>query len=360
MKTSVSKIDKKFILDLLKKFSDKHTLDKSYPKNYRYRYINNNYVVSVNYNRLTKRAFRIGEELVSDFPDSIDLKITNKCSNSCPYCHESSVADGKSFDIDKTEQILSQLPKVPLEIAIGGGNVLEIPEKLEEFLLWCYDRDLKTRLTINIQDINRLYEIGYEYPPTTLERILCIPDAIGVSINSLETNSLKIKEYDSVSYFFGRSDLDYKILGELSNTFTAVYHVIAGVFPYNDLEKLVGESNFPVLILGYKQWGRAINDPLPADIEKFEREVKKLLFRSRSNSTLHKSTICFDNLALEQLHILDSLSPKEIDTYYMGNEGSCSMYIDAVEGKFARTSRDSNRVDWDSINLIDFFKSLRQ
>ena len=44
----------------------------------------------------------------------------------------------------------------------------------------------------------------------------------------------------------------------------------------------------------------------------------------------------------------------------MGNEGSCSMYIDAVEGKFARTSRDSNRVDWDSINLIDFFKSLRQ
>lgn len=358
MKTDLSKIDKEFIFNLLEKFSDKRKLDKAYPKNHMYRYINNNYVVSVIYDKLTKRAFRIGEELISDFPDSIDLKITNKCSNSCPYCHENSIVNGKSFDIEKTKQILSQLPEVPIEIAIGGGNILEIPGELEEFLLWCYARGLKTRLTINIQDINKLYEIGYEHP-VTLERILYLPDAIGISINSLKTDSLKINESDTRSYFFGRSSMDYEILGELSNTFTAVYHVIAGVFPYNDLEKLVEESNFPILILGYKQWGRAINDPLPNDLEKFEKEVKKLLFRHRNNSA-RSSVICFDNLALEQLHILDSLSPKEIDTYFLGREGSCSMYIDAVEGKFARTSRDSNRVDWDSISLIDFFKSLRK
>ena len=64
-----------------------------------YMYLNGNYVVHWKGHVQEKRALRVGEELISEFPDSIDLKITNKCPWACPYCHESSTPNGKSFDL---------------------------------------------------------------------------------------------------------------------------------------------------------------------------------------------------------------------------------------------------------------------
>ena len=72
----------------------------------RFQYVNGNYLVYGNTFCLYKRAFRVGEDLISNFPDSIDLKVTNRCSWECPFCHESSTKDGKSFDIEKTKNIL--------------------------------------------------------------------------------------------------------------------------------------------------------------------------------------------------------------------------------------------------------------
>ena len=74
--------------------------------------------------------------------------------------------------------------------------------------------------------------------------------------------------------------------------------------------------------------------------------------------TLNPKIIAFDNLALEQLDIKSALTDSEWNTFYLGDECSHSMYIDAVEGKFARTSRSEDRVSWDSIRLLDYFKSL--
>ena len=67
-------------------------------------YLNGNYIViSPSYNNFTikKRALRINEELKADFPDSIDLKISNRCSIGCKYCHENSIPTGDIFDFDK-------------------------------------------------------------------------------------------------------------------------------------------------------------------------------------------------------------------------------------------------------------------
>ena len=350
-------IDDKFVKELLENLSRSNIYSniplRLSPKVSSYRYINNNYLVSMKYDKLTKRAFRVGEDLIGEFPDSIDLKITNKCKHGCLYCHEDSCPNGDSFDFKKTTEILSQLPNKPIEVAIGGGNVLEIPEKLAELLVWCNKKEFRTRLTINIKDINKLYEIGY-YDCSLLEKILFIPDAIGVSINSISSDCIK---YNIDPYRFGRSQLDYNILGDINSKFYTVYHIIAGVFPYNDLNTLITETNYPVLILGYKQWGRAKDKDLPPDLEKFEKEIKRIIYNFRAYG--QRKALCFDNLALEQLHIKDALSPQELEDYYMGNEGTCSMYIDAVKGEFARTSRDADRVSWDSIGLLDFFKSLR-
>ena len=70
-------------------------------------------------------------------------------------------------------------------------------------------------------------------------------------------------------------------------------------------------------------------------------------------------TIGFDNLAIEQLRIKEFLPEDEWENLYMGDEGQHSMYIDAVRGEFARTSRSEERTSWDDVGLIDFFNSLK-
>ena len=120
-------------------------------------YLNGNYVVSQNRwsSDCTKRALRYGEELISAFPDSIDLKITNKCGYGCPWCHEESVEGGKTFDLGRLKSALSGLPKdVPLEIAIGGGDVFSEPEATLELLEWI-DKETEwlPRITLNWRSI---------------------------------------------------------------------------------------------------------------------------------------------------------------------------------------------------------------
>ena len=62
-----------------------------------------------------------------EFPNSMDVKITNYCDLNCPFCHEESTTKGKHGDLNKLLEILSDLPK-GVEIAIGGGNPLDHPD----------------------------------------------------------------------------------------------------------------------------------------------------------------------------------------------------------------------------------------
>ena len=51
--------------------------------------------------------------------------------------------------------------------------------------------------------------------------------------------------------------------------------------------------------------------------------------------------VSFDNLALEQLHIKDRLDPAVWERYYMGDEGTSSIYIDLVNEQFAVSSLET-------------------
>lgn len=93
----------------------------------------------------------------------------------------------------------------------------------------------------------------------------------------------------------------------------------------------------------------------------FKDKIKQQIYKERTkcyDAFYQGKTLGFDNLALEQLDIKSSLTDQEWNYMYMGNEGTHSMYIDAVKGEFARTSRSEERVSWDSIGLLDYFKSL--
>ena len=314
-------------------------------------YLNGNYIVRWKGLNLEKRCLRLGEDFISEFPDSIDLKITNKCPWNCPYCHESSTIDGESFDLEKTKSILSQLPQLPIEIAIGGGDVLDAPG-ITDLIDWLNSRGNRTRVTVNVQDIlkrrkevKKLKDVG----------------AIGISIDNL---NFKLQndtlEYPSLRSTFWPSAT---IFGYDSPTATCVIHIIAGIFPVDQLDTLFEVSEYPILVLGYKQWGRAKDSNLPEhSIQKFREKLISIINKVRLEdytSYIRSKTIGFDNLAIEQLRIKEFLPEDEWENLYMGDEGQHSMYIDAVRGEFARTSRSEERTSWDDVGLIDFFNSLK-
>ena len=114
-----------------------------------------------------------------------------------------------------------------------------------------------------------------------------------------------------------------------------------------------------VLILGYKNFGRALNLPTP-DMTEWKDVISKLLFSYRGGTCVDKKSklfIGFDNLAITQLDLKNCLLKKEWDYFYLGNDFSHSMYIDAVEETYAPNSRCpiDQRVSWDSERLLDYF-----
>ena len=83
-------------------------------------YKNGNYTVKL-YSDGTKIKETEADSFIAEFPDSIDLKITNYCDLNCPMCHEKSNIDGKEGNLDSP--FLESLPS-GIELAIGGGNPL--------------------------------------------------------------------------------------------------------------------------------------------------------------------------------------------------------------------------------------------
>lgn len=333
---------------------------KIFPGDYEvgYKYLNGNYIVVQQQEVLQKIALRANEELVAKFPDSIDLKISNHCSNGCPFCHENSTPNGALLDIEKTTQILQQLPKLPIEIAIGGGNILENYEELGGFISWLKERGHRLRCTLRLEDHMKVQD------DEKLNKFLCNFGGIGLSITSSLSEEHR-KLLKSKFEYLG----EYAGIGKQRRSSSIVLHVIAGITPVEDIKFLIEEVPFPVLILGYKQWGRASNNPIP-DLKETERIIKNTIYRSRFTKDFEKIrcrnwhegesklVIAFDNLALDQLHIKEAVLEPEWESIYLGKEGKHSMYIDAVKGEYARNSCSPDRVSWDSVPLLEYFRSL--
>lgn len=313
-----------------------------------YRYINGNYfVMSRRDGSKVKRALRFDEDLWAEFPDSIDLKITNACSIGCRYCHESSVAGAKKFNLEKTIEVLDKLPKCGIEVAVGGGDIFdeECIADAEMLVKWLKANSFQPRITVNYKTLQR------EFDGDPLCRYNIVSDcdeAVGVSIE-------KMPDVDDL----------FKSVCQLNRS---VFHIIAGIFPVDDIMKLYKEVSdcvyldrpVRILILGYKQFGRAAGTSV--DLENWKKGIKRLIFEIRTGKTSIPNpniVLGFDNLALEQLDIESSLLPDEWNNLFCGCDFSSSMYVDAVEEKFGPTSRSpqDERVSWNSTSIVEYFKN---
>ncbi len=274
---------------------------------------------------------------VSHF-ESADVKITNHCEPTsdnpiCSFCHEKSGPDGLHADLDRLAQVLSVLP-AGVEIAVGGGNALSHPN-LIDFL-----RKIKAQGLIANMTINQKHLAGYKDMLLSMisEKLI---HGVGISYNDE-------KYLPDVEPILQASD-------------NVVFHMIMGINAVEDvaiLHRFCGDRNKVVkaLVLGYKQYGFGINHYLknPAiEDNKYLWYVKLASYFKRKDLVLS-----FDNLAIDQMKLRRYFTDEAWNKFFMGNEGKYSIFIDAVEQKYAKSSTSDSRKSFDECSLIDFFKQL--
>lgn len=275
-------------------------------------YKNGNYSVKLNLSNGTKIRETFdpdAKEFFPDFPESMDVKITNKCDMNCPFCSEGSTDDGKHGDILKFDLLDTIAPYT--EVAIGGGNVLSHPD-LFSFLLALKDRKVIANITVNQLHFVKHYDIIEKMIDEELVK------GIGVSL------------YDS------KDELFYELIKKTPN---AIVHVINGIVTSEDIDNMINK-NISLLILGYKNIRRGANF-YSSSVEKNQ----KMLYEYIPNITNNFKIVCLDNLAIEQLNPQRFISKEQWDELYMGEDGQFTFFVDLVEEKFAKSSTDTTISD---------------
>lgn len=289
-------------------------------------YINGGYKVEIDETTGTKIRTQLSN-LPPVQPETFDLKVTDWCNAGCAFCHENSTKQGKHADLDALLKITDGL--LPgTEIAIGGGHPLAWPH-LDSFLEESKKRGYFCNITVN----------GIHIPKSLVRlAVLQANDLIkGIGVSAI-TNHITTRAFNLHEH-------------SLQNI---VGHIILGRFDgkYYGHEQLLPHY----LVLGYKEFGRGLDYHKNYNTDVFQQKVFNLMQLAKK----HNFKLSFDNLALEQAKV-KQLVPEDVwDAHYMGEDGKFSMYIDAVEQKFAKTSTApyNQRRFWD-ISLKEYFQSLQ-
>ena len=198
-------------------------------------YTNGNYFVEINKKDGTKIRTTLEDDFKAEFPENIDIKITNWCDMACPFCHENSNPEGKHADLfssaqptkgNYSEKLFNSL--VPgTELALGGGKVTSHPH-LEELLHFLKRRGIFANITVHERELKANKERIQRWLDEDLVK------GVGVSIT--------------------RAVMDETLEFAKKNN-TVVLHTIAGIMNFEDY-KNIASKDLKILILGYKDFRR--------------------------------------------------------------------------------------------------------
>ena len=291
-------------------------------------YKNGNTLVTL-YEDGTKTMFTKDNEFDLEFPTNMDVKITDNCPIGCVFCHENSKPGGKHAPLSNFKFINSLVAGT--EVALGGGALTTHP-KLEEILIKFKKQGVIANVTVHIQEVLKNADMLADFQNRGLIH------GIGVSVTSHEFTEFEKEQ-----------------LSKLKNV---VFHIINGIFDIGFLGELSKSIVHPkLLILGFKDFrrGHQLYDKTKNLIEIKQNAMKKNL-----NEIIKMfDVVSFDNLAIEQLDIKNQVSEEEWERGFQGEEGSLTMYIDAVKGEFAKNSISTKRYKI-TTNVRNMFRTVRK
>lgn len=273
----------------------------------------------------TRERLILGGSPVFNFPENIDVKITNYCDmdNVCLYCHEKSNKLGVHGNLNNLLTKLEGLP-AGVELAIGGGSTTSHPN-LTDFLVAAKLKGFICNLTVN--------QLHLKQDDSLIKKLINdnLIKGIGISYRS-----------DYCKYLLKYAQYEHTVI-----------HLIAGIDDYSVINSLYKLGFRKFLVLGYKTFGNG-TDYYNENKQLINRNIQmwKMKIAQYFNTDM---IISFDNLAINQLNIKRFLSNTEWDLFYQGDDFTCSMYIDAVEETFAPTSRSAARVKFKETSLFEYF-----
>ena len=268
-------------------------------------YKNGNTTTTI-YDDGTKTHFTMDDEFEFKFPESHDISISQCCDNGCEWCYYGCSPTGKHGKLTGWKFFDTMRPYT--EIAIN----LQRPwhPDLETFLFEMRKRKIIVNVTINQNHF--MSEDGKQLIEAYSD--LGLIKGIGISLTDPTQDGFidEVKKYPN-----------------------AVIHIIAGITHPEDIGYLMGYG-LKLLILGYKKTERGKNfyDHSSTLIEDNIKWIESGL-----NEIINGfKVVSFDNLAIEQLHIKNKLNEKEWDTFYGGDDGTVTFFIDLVKGVFSKNS----------------------
>ncbi len=251
------------------------------------------------------------EEFKPEFPLNIDMEISKKCENGCSWCYAGCTPDGKHADINKYIQdknsFLYSL-HYGTELALNGNEPLH-PD-LEKLLIFCKERNIIANLTVQE---NTLIKHKDQLEKWLSEKLI---NGIGIS----------------------PCQYSYELIDFCQTHPTAVIHTIAGITTENQYNKLKNK-NIKILILGYKNFGKGV-DFISKYPEIIQNNIDWLKTQVKDFVNYFK-VVSFDNLAIEQLNPRSFLTDEQWNSFYRGDDGHHTFFIDLVNETFAKNSMQS-------------------
>ena len=249
-------------------------------------------------------------------PESMDIKITNKCDMGCAFCHENSTPDGLHGDIMNLKFIETLLPYT--ELAIGGGNPLTHPD-LIPFLEELKEQGILPSITINQR----------EWEETKIDYLINNQLIYGLGVSF--------------------TNVDDEVWDKILSYPNAVVHLIAG-YHSRDVFEYFANKGAKILILGYKNWGRGE--------DYFKNYSNQIMVRMRELKEILPTlftrckVVSFDNLSIKQLDIRTVIGEEKWKEFYMGDDGQYTMYVDMVKQECAKSSTSPDRFPLSEFNNL--------
>ena len=268
-------------------------------------YKNGNMIVSIDDIDGTREIVTQDDEFRPEFPLNMDVNITQFCTANCPFCYAECSTSGKHGDIMNAKFVDTLHPYTEIALQVNDCSHPDLIPFLEKLK----NNHIFTSITVN--------QIHFEQKEDFIADLINkrLIYGLGISLKNPTPEFLeKVRKYPN-----------------------AVIHTINGITSIKDYVKLCNQG-VKVLILGYKDKGRG-HDYLLANKKEVEYNMNCL---EDSIGVMIRTgwfdVLSFDNLALEQLHIKDILTNNEWESFYQGDEGSISMYVDLVDKTFGESS----------------------
>lgn len=274
-------------------------------------------------------------DMIPEYPELVDMKITNACEHKCPFCYMASTPKGQHADTNDIYKIVNNF-KNKTEFALGGGNVLLHPE-FNKIVKRIAKNNHIVNITIRYDDVATINE--NKIIRNSIKKFV---SGIGISVQS--ANNIDVAKDFIIEMLKLDKHVSLHIIPEMIGIDESV-SILDKIREINvtyqnqrDNNEYFREYNYcKVLFLGLKQSGRAKN------IE------HKLLSENGLMLLIKKSgyRYCVDTAFINTYDNFFKDNYSSFGEYFLTrHEGEYSMFIDAVKClAFTSSYKDDGGID---------------